>query len=112
MDDDFNTAKAISVLFELSKKVKDRNTTDDKRKNAALLLVELGSVLGFFKEVTAKLSSKTESISADLIELLIKYRNQFKVEKKWKLADEIREDLFKLGIKLKDTKDGTEWSTK
>jgi cysteinyl-tRNA synthetase len=112
MEDDFNTAKAIAVFFEISKKIKDKNIILSVRKQLALLLVELGSTLGFFRDITKNLSSKADSVSGDLIELLISYRNQFKVEKNWKYADMIRNDLVKLGIELKDTKDGTEWSEK
>ncbi|MDO9577544.1 MAG: cysteine--tRNA ligase [Candidatus Cloacimonadales bacterium] len=104
MDDDFNTAIAISVLFEAAKKA--RNTDD---ANYAHLLVELGSVLGFFTDLESKLKDNVDSISNDLIQLLIDYRNRFKKEKNWALADAIRDDLKKLGIQLKDTAAGTEW---
>jgi len=104
MDDDFNTAKAIAVLFEAAKK--SRNTDD---KNYAHLLVELGSVLGFFADLESKLKDNIDSISGELIQLLIDYRNQFKKDKNWSMADAVRDDLIKLGIKLKDTPTGTEW---
>ena len=104
MDDDFNTAIAISVLFEAAKKA--RNTDD---ANYAHLLVELGNVLGFFTDLESKLKDKVDSISNDLIQLLIDYRIRFKKEKNWAMADAIRDDLKKLGIQLKDTPAGTEW---
>lgn len=104
MDDDFNTAIAISVLFEAAKK--SRSTND---KNYAHLLVELGSVLGFFNDLESKFKDNVDSISNDLIQLLIDYRIRFKKEKNWAMADAIRNDLKKLGIQLKDTPNGTEW---
>lgn len=110
MENDFNTAKAIAVLFELSKNIKDAKKSSEERKQYALMLVELGSTLGFFKDIKEKLTSKSDSVSVDLIKLLINYRNHFKDDKNWKYADMIRDDLKKSGIVLKDTKDGTEWS--
>ncbi|MCF7813757.1 MAG: cysteine--tRNA ligase [Candidatus Cloacimonetes bacterium] len=107
MDDDFNTAIAISVLFEAARKT--RNSDD---KNYAHLLVELGSVLGFFSDLESKLKDNVDSISNDLIQLLIDYRNRFKKDKNWAMADAIRDDLKKLGIQLKDTANGTEWEIK
>ncbi len=104
MDDDFNTAIAISILFEAARKA--RNSND---KNYAHLLVELGSVLGFFNDLENKLKNNVDSISNDLIRLLIDYRDRFKKEKNWQMADAIRDDLKKLGIQLKDTPNGTQW---
>jgi len=111
MDDDFNTAKAIAILFEIVKSIRNlKQKSDNNYKNYAHLLIELGSILGFFQDIKEKLETNLDSISEDLIELLINYRNMFKQEKNWKFADMIRDDLQKTGINLKDTKDGTDWS--
>jgi len=111
MDDDFNTAKAVAVLFEIVKIIRDLKTKSNADyKNYAHLLIELGSALGFFQNIEEKLKTNLDSISENLIELLIKYRKIFKQEKNWKFADMIRDDLKKTGIVLKDTKDGTDWS--
>ena len=104
MDDDFNTAKALSVMFDAARK--SRNSDD---KNYAHLLVELGTVLGFFTDLESKLKDDIDSISNDLIELLIQYRIKFKAEKNWQMADAIRDDLKKIGIQLRDTVEGTNW---
>lgn len=112
MDDDFNTAKAISVLFELSKIIKNTQMSLEFRKKAALLMYQLGSVLGFFKDIEKKLQNDINNLSEKLIELLIDYRNNFKKEKNWEMADKIRNDLASIGIELKDTKEGTKWSQK
>ncbi len=112
MDDDFNTAKAISVLFDLAKIVKNPNNEQTKRIQAAHLLFELGKVLGFFNKIETKLKRDINNLSEQLINLLIDYRIQAKKEKNWQLADKIRDDLAKMGIDLKDTKEGTKWSLK
>lgn len=104
MNDDFNTAKAISVLFEISKITRSSNDI-----NFAHLLVELGQVLGFFTKLEEKLKTDTNEISEELIQLFINYRQLFKKEKNWQMADKIRDDLKSLGIQLKDTPAGTEW---
>mgnify|MGYP000938629215 CR=1 FL=1 len=60
MDDDFNTAKAISLLFELNRKVKNTSATMADRISAAIKMVELGSVLGFFQNLEAKLKQEAD----------------------------------------------------
>ena len=104
MDDDFNSAKAIAILFEITRKLRS-----DGDIGYAHLLVKLGRVLGFFWNLESKLSKDLDSISEELIELLIRYRIKFKEEKNWKMADSIRDDLKKIGIQLKDTVGGTNW---
>lgn len=107
MDDDFNTAKAISTLFSISKKVKDLSKDIKKRINFAHLLYQLGSVLGFFQDLKKETKFQESSLSKKLIQLLIDYREKAKKDKNWDLADKIRGDLNKMGINLQDTKDGT-----
>ena len=104
MDDDFNTAKAISVLFDIIKNYRKSQDT-----NFAHLLVELGRSLGFFQKLEEQLADDLNQISEELIKLMINYRIQFKKEKNWEMADQIRNDLEKIGIRLKDTADGTDW---
>ncbi len=104
MDDDFNTAKAISVLFEITKIA--RGSEDII---FAHLLVELGQVLGFFTNLKENLKTDTNEVSEELLKLFINYRQLFKKEKNWQMADKIRDDLKSLGIQLKDTPAGTEW---
>ncbi len=110
MDDDFNTAKAIAVLFELSGLVKNSKLELDKRRSAALLLVKLGEPLGFFQDLETKLKSNLDQLTGSLIELIIKYRLQARNDKNWALSDQIRDDLKALGIVLKDTKDNCVWN--
>ncbi|MFO7895701.1 MAG: cysteine--tRNA ligase [Candidatus Cloacimonadales bacterium] len=106
MDDDFNTAKAISSLYKIAKKHLP-NSAD--HKNWAHLLIELGSVLGFFQNIEQKLQKNLNGTSEQLIELLLKYRRQAKQDKNWQLADAIRNDLKAIGIELKDSPSGTDW---
>jgi len=110
MDDDFNTSKALSVLFELAgnaQKLKE----SEKPENAAFcvaLLLKLSSVLGFDLKKSEEL---TDNLSAQLMELVISLRQKAREEKNWAMSDLIRDELAKLNIVLKDSKDKpTVWS--
>ena len=111
MDDDFNTARALAIIFEAAKESKNSDLCLSDRTAYARLMVELGEVLGFFRNLKEKLtkSDNYSAKTAGLIEMLIKYRQEFKKAKNWEWADRIRIDLTELNIKLKDTPDGTEW---
>ena len=110
MNDDFNTAKAIACLFDIAKIVFNNEYDADKQRAAAHLLYELGSVLGFFRDIQEKLIKNIDEKAEQLILLLIDVRNMAKKEKNFMLADKIRNDLKALNIELRDTPSGTEWS--
>ena len=114
MDDDFNTAKALAVLFGLARKIKKESDSEKLCFQAAYTLIHLGRVLGLFSKLEEQIANldKTvdetalEGLESQLIELLLSYRNDAKKEKNWALADKIRDDLQKLGLKIVDTQDG------
>lgn len=105
MDDDFNTADAISAVFEM---VKRANITVSKESAAAYirrvkeLLEKLLEVLGIHAE------RKEESLDAR-VEALIEERQTARKEKNYARADEIRAELTAMGILLEDTKEGVKW---
>lgn len=107
MDDDFNTAKAIAVLFEISKLI---NISNPLYKVYAKTMVELGQVLGFFHNLEEKWGNDLNETAEKLIDLFIQYRQEAKNNKDWSMADKIRDDLLKLGIQLKDSPNGTDWT--
>ncbi len=104
MDDDLNTADAISVIFELVKEINTAlNEMDAKSKeNSLALLNELCDVLGISKE-------KEEQILDSDIEALINERTEAKKSKNFARADEIRDILKDMGIVLEDTRQGVKW---
>jgi cysteinyl-tRNA synthetase len=114
MDDDFNTAKALSVLFDLVNMANkhiagmDRPTSDDALvlRYAKDTITELGRVLGLFKEKAAKETSGKER---ELVEYLIKLRREARDRKDFAAADKIRLDLKNIGVILEDSKEGTTW---
>ncbi|MFB7639782.1 cysteine--tRNA ligase [Peribacillus butanolivorans] len=105
MDDDFNTANAISILFELSKQANyylmEKNT--DKEVIEAFLeeFQTLFSVLG--------LSLEEEGLLDEEIEGLIQQRIQARKDRNFGLSDEIRDRLKNMNIILEDTPQGTRW---
>lgn len=112
MDDDLNTAKALAVLFDLARQCKNEQLPRAKREQAALMLVRLGDVLGFFNDLCGKLSEEMPDLSRQLVELLLRYRREARENKDWSLSDRIRDDLVSLGIELRDTAGGCEWKLK
>ena len=105
MDDDFNTALAISYLYELVKIV---NKTDDTNK--------LANIVKFFDEVVNPILgisfieekiSNEEALDDKLINYIISLRKQVRDEKRYDLSDQIRDNLSNLGITLKDSREGT-----
>ncbi|MBE7052972.1 MAG: cysteine--tRNA ligase [Ruminococcaceae bacterium] len=105
MDDDINTADAISVIFDI---VKFANTNIDNTYSKEIidqtidLIKELGNVLGI-------LSKKEDKILDEEVEKLIEERTQAKKDKNFKRADEIRDTLKDMGIILEDTRQGVKW---
>lgn len=105
MDDDFNTADAISVIFDL---VRDINTNIDINSSKELinmavnLIRELGEPLGI-------LQKSTRGSLEEEIESLIEQRQKARKEKNWALSDKIRDDLKARGIVLEDTPQGVRW---
>ena len=105
MEDDFNTADAVSSVFEL---VKYANTTANGESskeylNSLLqLIVKLTDVLGLIVE-------KEEELLAEDIEKLIEERQAARKAKNFARADEIRNELLEKGIILEDTREGVKW---
>lgn len=111
MDDDFNTPQAVAVIFDFIKSV-NIIVAENERINVEFFeevkkfLKELAhEILGII-DLTDPGTSSNKSLENDLIELLIKIRDTLKIEKQFVLADEIRNQLTKLGVNLKDTKTG------
>lgn len=105
MEDDFNTADAVSAIFEI---VRESNSTvkdfsADYAKKVLKVLEDLCSVLGIE-------TIKEEEILDEEIEKLIEERQAARKNKDFARADEIRDQLLEQGIVLKDTREGVKWS--
>jgi len=105
MDDDFNTAQAVAVLFDLVREINRAREENCDVADARNTLVDLAKVLGFTLEEPARPPLDAES----LIQLLIEIRDELRKAKQWQLADVIRNRLIELGVALEDTSKGTVW---
>jgi cysteinyl-tRNA synthetase len=105
MDDDFNTANGVSVLFDLSKLsnlyLMEKNTSGEVIQSFINEFEALFGVLG--------LSLKDEELLDEEIEALIEKRTQARKERNFQLADEIRDQLKEMNIIIEDTPQGIRW---
>ena len=105
MDDDFNTADAISIIFEL---VKLSNITISKDSSIEYSKYMLETIIGFCDVLGIITDKKEEVLDAD-VEKLIEERKMAKKAKDFTRADAIREELKNMGIALEDTREGVKW---
>ena len=106
MDDDFNTAQAVAVLFELAKEVNQTKSPELARQ-----LKKLGGVLGILQlDPEAFVKGAVDSVDEAAVEALIAERKAAKAAKNWARADEIRKELLEKNIVLEDAPGGvTTW---
>jgi len=105
MDDDFNTAQAVAVLFDLARDINRARADGVSVTEAQETLLELAKILG----LTLEEPKKPEIDAEPLIELLIEIRSELRQAKEWQLADKIRARLLELGVVLEDTAKRTIW---
>lgn len=106
MNDDFNTANAVSALFELSHianvYLNEANTDKEVLQAILTMFDTIGNVLGIHIKVEAGLLDEE-------IEALIEERNQARKNRDFARSDEIRDQLLGMDIVLEDTRQGTRW---
>ena len=105
MDDDFNTPKAVAVIFELINKA---NFLIDKN---LLSRIDTKEILNFLKEIDKVFNfifglKKKEKIPLKILNI-VNEREKYRQQKKWGKADEFRKKIEKLGYLIEDTKKGT-----
>ena len=106
MEDDFNTADAVSAIFELVKLMNTAVTDETSKAFDQALLGEVERLCDILGIITEK---KEELLDAD-IEALIEKRQAARKAKNFALADQIRDELAAKGILLKDTREGVKWT--
>lgn len=105
MEDDFNTADAVSNVFELVKFSNVHANSDCSKE----FLSELKREIQMLCDILGIVTKKAEEMLDQDIEQLIEERNQARKDKNFKRADEIREMLAEQGILLEDTREGVKW---
>ena len=114
MDDDFNTALAISQIFALSKDI-NIYYQDVMNKGAAFDSENFAKVADAYKLMTGIIGIFEQEDAADdelagkLMDLIINIRQDARKEKNWALADKIRDELKEAGVILEDTPSGVRW---
>ena len=112
MDDDLNSPMALAVLMEL---VTRANTSTDQQELITLKgqLLAGGRELGIAQQDPEAWfsASATQRVEVPRIEALIAARNEARRLKDWAAADQVRDQLAALGIRIEDGADGTTWRT-
>ncbi|HET8864148.1 MAG TPA: cysteine--tRNA ligase [Gracilimonas sp.] len=107
MNDDFNSAQAIAILFEqlkeIRKQITDKRTPSNIKEIKEFLHDFVDGVLGIWPQE----GGGNEELTKDLIELLIEIRKDARSNKNFELSDKIRDDLKELGVQLMDGNEGT-----
>ncbi len=125
MDDDFNTARAIGLVFDtvrrLNRVMDDVTEASSPQERARLAsvradLMRMGGVLGIGTEVPSLFfehkktrALKRDAIDQALVERLVAERAQARRQKDWARADQIRQQLAAMNIVLEDRPEGTIW---
>ncbi len=105
MDDDFNTADAISAIFELVKFANSNSGADNSKEYLTGLVKKITTLT----DVLGLKVVREEGILDDEIDALIEERQQARKNKDFARADEIRDTLLSKGIILEDTREGVRW---
>jgi cysteinyl-tRNA synthetase len=114
MDDDFNTHLAISAILEIAKAMniyvdKHKEIRASTKRMVMETFTRLLGVLGI-KIPERKAEISEEGIVEGLMGLILDLREEFRKRKDWKIADDIRERLQKLGFVIEDKLEGTVWN--
>jgi cysteinyl-tRNA synthetase len=108
MDDDFNSAGALAVLFDLVREINQARANgaiNAELKPAQDLLCELAAVLG----LTMQETFTGDQAASPFIDLLVELRLELRKQKQYALGDMVRQRLTTLGVILEDSKEGTTW---
>ena len=112
MNDDFNTPIVLAHLFDLSKIINQVNdgketlSVEDIELIKSLFDIFMFKLLGMKNEII----ENNDQLIDQLMNTILVLRKDAKLNKDWATADRIRDELGKININIKDTKDGVEWS--
>jgi cysteinyl-tRNA synthetase len=113
MNDDFNTPRAIAVLFDFSKEVNNLLASGQPISRGTLAVIE-----GLYRELGGQVlgiipADLTQEIGGELVEglmeIILDIRQQYRESKDWERADALRRQLTELGIVVEDRPDAPTW---
>lgn len=121
MNDDFNTALAISVMFGLAKEINIYHSTvvagngekhNETFEMAKGLYRDMAGIIGILEEETATKTDANAQLVEQLMNLIIDIRQDARKKKDWATADQIRDHLQGIGIVLEDSPQGVRWKVR
>ena len=112
MSDDFNSSKALSVLFKLSESI-NKETEQNKKTLMQKKLLLMYTTLGFSLQNESSTHFKASRILTDILNNLLVWRGECKLKKDFSSSDKIREIITKSNIEIKDLPNNTsKWQIK
>ncbi len=111
--DDLNTPVALSYVFEavnVVNKIKDKSLQINMAGKVLLQKIFKDVLTGILGLQDEQASGADAATIGGLMDIILKERQQARSQKDWAKCDALRDDLAKLGIRVKDTKEGSEWS--
>lgn len=123
MDDDFNTALAISYMFELSRDINSyygdyiAGRISPKGADAFIIMrvreifMDMAEIIGIFENIPEENISVNSELIEKLMNIIVSIRQDARINKNWATADKIRDELKNAGIILEDTPQGVKWKT-
>jgi len=121
MNDDFNTALAVSYMFELSRdvnayyndyiagKISPRGTDAFMIMRVAEVFTDMASTIGIFENIAEAEDTANFELIESLMNIILEIRQNARDTKDWAMADKIRDRLKEAGITLEDTPQGVKW---
>jgi len=104
---------ALSILFEIAKQINIERTNNPNKASAlSIQLVELGNYLGILEYDADEYLKQGSELSESDISKKIGQREEARSSKDFAMSDQIRDELFELGIILEDSANGTTWRRK
>ena len=119
MNDDFNTALAISYLFSLAKNINTyyQKVITDGKSSYGKAVEEVTQINDFMLYIIgvlqkSEIKAQTDEKTSELMEVLLSIRKEARESKNYALADTVRDKLTQIGIVMEDTPAGTQWKVK
>jgi cysteinyl-tRNA synthetase len=110
MSDDFNTAKTLAVLFEMSSRINDFKSGNTKIDQVTASTFESfqKAYIGFMQDVLGLVeeTAQNDVLLNDVVKVLIELRKKARQDRNYALSDKIRDELKQVGVQLMDGKDG------